>query len=147
MNPSAFESNSARVVVNRKRLAVGRIFGESRITIQHLAFITGARFAFPEQSSALMILDTFVLSLIQALSNTPLYLGERILNGLADLFGGIILLAIGVLIIVFVVAAAIVLLPAILVGFLVWLVTGSFFYAGIAFLVVALISIFAMAGD
>lgn len=94
-----------------------------------------------------MILDAFLLSLIQALSNTPLYLGERILHGLADLFGGIILLVIGAVIIIFVVAAAIVLLPAILVGFLVWLATGSFFYAGIAFLVVALISIFAMAGD
>jgi hypothetical protein len=94
-----------------------------------------------------MILDAILLSLIQALSNAPLFLGERLLNGLADLFGGIILLVIGVLIIVLVVAAAIVVLPAILVAFLVWLVTGSFFDAGIAFLIVALISIFAMAGD
>jgi hypothetical protein len=52
---------------------------------------------------------------------------------------------IGVLVIIFIVAAAIVVLPAILVAVLVWFVTGSFFYAGIAFLVVALISIFAMA--
>jgi hypothetical protein len=117
------------------------------VTSRRLAFIIGARFVFPEQSPALMILDAFLLSLIQALSNTPLYLGERILHGLADLFGGIILLVIGVLVIVFVVAAVIVMLPAIILGFLVWLVTGSFFYAGIAFLVVALISIFAMAGD
>ncbi len=95
----------------------------------------------------MMVLDAFLLGLIQALSNAPLYVGERILNGIADLFGGVLLLVIGVLIIVFIVAAAIVLLPAILVAVLVWFVTGSFFYAGIAFLVVALISIFAMAGD
>jgi hypothetical protein len=95
----------------------------------------------------MILLDAFLLSLIQALSNTPLYLGERLLNGVADLFGGIILLVIGVLIIVFVVAAAIVLLPAILVAVLVFFVTGSFFYAGIAFLVVAVISIAAMADD
>jgi hypothetical protein len=94
-----------------------------------------------------MVFDAFLLSLIQALSNAPLYVGERLLSGVADLFGGIILLIIGVLIIVFIVAAAIVMLPAILVAVLVWFVTGSFFYAGIAFLVVALISIFAMAGD
>jgi len=95
----------------------------------------------------LMIVDAFLLSLIQALSSAPLYVGERLLSGMADLFGGIVLLVVGVLIIVLVVAAAIVVLPAILVAFLVWLVTGSFFYAGIAFLVIALISIFAMAGD
>jgi len=95
----------------------------------------------------LIVLDAFLLSLIQALSNTPLYVGERILNGIADLFGGVILLVIGVLIIVLVVAAAIALLPAIIVAVLVWFLTGSFFYAGIAFLVVALISIVAMAGD
>lgn len=95
----------------------------------------------------MIVLDAFLLSLIQALSNTPLYVGERILNGIADLFGGVILLVIGVLIIVLVVAAAIALLPAIIVAVLVWFLTGSFFYAGIAFLVVALISIVAMAGD
>jgi len=95
----------------------------------------------------MIVLDAFFLGLIQALSNTPLYVGERLLNGIADLFGGIILLIIGVLIIIFIVAAAIVVLPAILVAVLVWFVTGSFFYAGIAFLVVALLSIFAMAGD
>ncbi len=95
----------------------------------------------------MIALDASLLSLIQALSGTPLYVGERVLKGVADLFGGIILLAIGVVIIVFIVAAAIVLLPAILVAVLILFVTGSFFYAGIAFLVVAVISIFAIAGD
>jgi hypothetical protein len=95
----------------------------------------------------MIALDAFLLSLIQSLTNAPLYVGQRILTGIADLFGGIILLVIGVVIIVFIVAAAIVLLPAILVAVVVFFVTGSFFYAGIAFLVVAVISIFAMAGD
>lgn len=81
------------------------------------------------------------------LQSTPLFLGERILNGLADVFGGIILLIIGVVIIVVVVAAAIVLLPAIILAALVWFVTGSVFYAGIVFLLVAVISVVAMAGD
>ena len=70
-----------------------------------------------------------------------------ILTGIADIFGGIILLVIGVLIIIVIVAAAIVLLPAILVALLIWLLTGSLFYAGIVFVIVALISAVAMAGD
>jgi len=93
----------------------------------------------------MIAIDAILLSWIQALSNSPLYMGERVLNGVADLLGGIILLVIGVLIIVFIVAAAIALLPAILVAVLVLFVTGSFFYAGVAFLVVALICIFALA--
>jgi hypothetical protein len=92
-----------------------------------------------------MVLDVFLLSMIQVLFSAPLYIGERILTGLADIFGGLILLVIGVLIIVLLVAAAIVLLPAIIVAVLIWFLTGSFFYAGIAFLVVALISVVAMA--
>jgi len=93
----------------------------------------------------MMVLDAFLLSIVQALAAAPLFVGERILNGIADLFGGIILLVVGVLVIVFVVAAAIVLLPAILVAAVVWFLTGSFFYAGIAFLVVALISVVGLA--
>jgi len=65
----------------------------------------------------------------------------QILTGIADLFGGIVLLVIGVLIIILLVSVAIVLLPAIIVAIVVWFLTGSFFYAGIAFLVVALISL------
>ncbi len=93
----------------------------------------------------MLILDAFLFSIIHALPSTSLFLGERILTGIADVFGGLILLVIGVLIIVLLVAAAIVLLPAIIVAVLVWFLTGSFFYAGIAFLVVALISLVAMA--
>ncbi len=95
----------------------------------------------------MIILDVFLFSIIHALPNTSLALIPAFLTGIADLFGGAILLIIGVLIIVLVVAAAIALLPAIIVAVLVWFLSGSFFYAGIAFLVVALISLVAMSGD
>lgn len=93
----------------------------------------------------MMLPEAFLFSLMQALPNMHLYLGERVLTGIADILGGLILLIVGILIIVLLVAAAIFLLPAILVAVLVWFLTGSFFYAGIAFLVVALISLVAMA--
>ena len=64
--------------------------------------------------------------------------------GMFDILGGIVLVIIGILIIALIVAAAIVLLPAIIVAVIVWFLTGSFFYAGIAFLVVALISLVAV---
>jgi hypothetical protein len=95
----------------------------------------------------MLVLDALLLAVVQALANAPLYIGERVLNGFADLFGGIILFIIGILVIVLVVAAAIVLLPAIAVGVVVWLLTGSFFYAGISFLIVALLSLIAIADD
>jgi hypothetical protein len=85
--------------------------------------------------------------MIQALSNTSLFIGEKIFTGVADVFGGVILFVIGILIIALVVAAAIVLLPAIIVAVVVFFLTGSFFYAGIAFLAIALISIVALADD
>jgi hypothetical protein len=95
----------------------------------------------------MIALEILLLTIMQGLPNTPLFIGERILTGFTDLFGGIILLVIGILVIVLIVAAAIVLLPAIIVAVLIWFLTGSFFYAGIAFLIVALISAVAMAGD
>jgi hypothetical protein len=84
----------------------------------------------------MIIFDSFLLSII-----------PPILTGVADLFGGVILLIIGILIIVLIVAAAIVLLPAIVVAILVWFLSGSFLYAGIAFLVVAVICAVAMVGN
>jgi hypothetical protein len=95
----------------------------------------------------MIVVDALLLSLIQSLANAPLFVGESFFNGVAGAVGGVVLLVIGVLIIILIVAAAIVILPAIIIAFLVWLVTGSFFFAGVAFLVVALISIVAMAGD
>jgi hypothetical protein len=95
----------------------------------------------------MIVFDAFLFSIIQALSNTPLFIGEKIFTGIVDVFGGIILFAIGILIILLVVAAAVVLLPAIIVAVVVLFLTGSFFYAGIAFLAIALISIVAIADD
>ncbi len=94
-----------------------------------------------------MIFLDVLVNLVHWFPSARLLLQEDILTGFADLFGGVVLLIIGVLVIVLIVAAAIVLLPAIVLAFLVWLVTGSFFYAGIVFLLVALISIVAYAGD
>lgn len=88
-----------------------------------------------------MPLYAFLLAMVQVLQVSSF------LNGMAGTFGGIILLVLGALIILVLVAAAIVMLPAVLVAVLVWFVTGSFFFAGISFLAVAVISIFAVAGD
>jgi hypothetical protein len=93
----------------------------------------------------MLIFDAFIFSILHSLPNTSLFLIPAILTGIADLFGGIILLVIGVLIIVLIVAAAIIVLPAIIVAVVVWFLTGSFLYAGIAFLVVAIIGM--AAGD
>ena len=93
----------------------------------------------------MIIFDAILFSVVQSIPNTSLFLIPPILTGIADLFGGIILLVIGVLIIVLIVAAAIILLPAIIIAVVVWFLTGSFLYAGIAFLVVAIIGI--AAGD
>ena len=81
--------------------------------------------------------DTLVLGIIGSF--------PTILTGIADVFGGIVLLVIGILVIILLVAAAIVLLPAIIVAAIVWFLTGSLFYGGIAFLVIALICAVAMA--
>jgi len=95
----------------------------------------------------MLALEAFLISLLQASPNVPFVVVTKILTGFADLFGGVILLIIGILVIVVVIAAAIVLLPAIIVAVVVWFLTGSFFYAGIAFLAVALIGIIAVADD
>lgn len=66
-----------------------------------------------------------------------------IIAGIAGIIVAGILLVIGILIIILLVGLAIILLPAIIVAVIVWFLTGSFVYAGIAFLVVALISMIA----
>ncbi len=65
----------------------------------------------------------------------------QIFGGISDLILGAIPLIIGILVIIVIVGAAIILLPAIIVGVVVWFLTGSFFFAGIAFLVVAVLSL------
>ena len=89
----------------------------------------------------LFFFDVLALSLLQSLQS---YSALGIITGIADLFGGVVLLIIGILVIVLLVSVALVLLPAIIVAVIVWFLTGSFFYAGIAFLVVALISLVAV---
>jgi hypothetical protein len=91
----------------------------------------------------MIVFDAFLFSILHAVPTESLQLIGRILTGIADIFGGIIFLVIGILIIVLIVAAAIIVLPAIIVAVVVWFLTGSFFYAGIAFLVVALIGLVA----
>ena len=82
--------------------------------------------------------------IIQLLFVVPLVsqsLSLGILSGMWDLIGGFIPLVIGILIIILVVGLAIIVLPAIIVAVVVWFLTGSFFYAGVAFLIVAVVSI------
>jgi len=57
-----------------------------------------------------------------------------------DLLGLIALIIIG-LVIIFIVRLLLILIPAALVGIIVWFFTGSLWLAGIAFLVVAALSI------
>jgi hypothetical protein len=90
-------------------------------------------------------LDALLFSLFHSFSNASPSLA--ILSGLPDYFGGIVVLVIGLLIIGLLIAAAIVLLPAIIVAALVWFITGSFFLAGIAFLVVAVVWLIAISDD
>ena len=62
-------------------------------------------------------------------------------SSLFDLLGLIGLIIIG-LVIIFVVRLLFVLVPAALVAFVVWFLTGSLWWAGVAFLVIAALSIF-----
>jgi len=87
------------------------------------------------------MIEPIIQLLFVAPLSQPLSLG--ILSGIWDIIGGFIPLAIGVLVIVLLVGLAIILLPAIIVAVVVWFLTGSFFYAGIAFLIVAVISLVA----
>jgi len=86
-----------------------------------------------------LLIDAGILTLLTSAVN-PM----GILTGIVDVFGGLILVIIGILVIVLIVAVALILLPAIIVAVIVWFLSGSFFYAGIAFLVVALIGLVAI---
>ncbi len=68
---------------------------------------------------------------------------SRIFDSCEDVLGGFVFLVIGILIII-PVGALIVFLPAVIVSVIVWFLTASLFLAGIAFLIVALISIVAV---
>jgi len=64
-----------------------------------------------------------------------------IIGGIVAIIGAFILVIIGVLVIILIAGAIIFLLPAVIVGIIVWFLTGNFFYGGIAFLIIALISL------
>lgn len=59
----------------------------------------------------------------------------------ADLVLLFLLLVVGLLVIVFIAKALMFILPGVIVGAVVWFLTGSFFLAGLAFIVVAFISL------
>lgn len=63
-----------------------------------------------------------------------------ILPDVFDFIALVLLVVIGLFIIVVVVKLIVFLLPAAVVAFVVWFLTGSLFLAGIAFLVIAVIS-------
>ncbi len=61
--------------------------------------------------------------------------------GLFGLILAIIFIVIALLLLIFLVGTLIHFLPAVIVAILVWLLTGSFFWGAIAFLVVALLMV------
>ncbi|MGC9346254.1 MAG: hypothetical protein ACP5ER_05645 [Candidatus Bathyarchaeales archaeon] len=58
-----------------------------------------------------------------------------------DLIGLLILIVIGIIIILLIAKVVFFFLPAIIIAVIVWLFTGSGFWAGVAFLIIALLSI------
>jgi hypothetical protein len=58
-----------------------------------------------------------------------------------DVFLLLILLVIGIVIIIIIAKVLLFVLPAAIVAAVVWFLTGSLFYAGIAFLVIAFLSV------
>jgi len=71
--------------------------------------------------------------------------GHAFLAGYPDIFGCLVFLIVGILVIALLIAAAVVLLPAIIIATFVWFLTGSFLFAGISFLVVAVLWLAAIA--
>ncbi|MFW6111165.1 MAG: hypothetical protein ACOC6H_03920 [Thermoproteota archaeon] len=59
----------------------------------------------------------------------------------ADVVLLILLLVVGIFVIIFVAKVILFILPGAIIGVVVWFLTGSFFLAGIAFLLVAFISL------
>jgi len=84
-------------------------------------------------------LDFFPLQILGLLSVLPL----QVLGPLIDIAVLVLLLIIGIVIIVVLAKIFLFVLPAAIVAIIVWFLTGSVFWAGIAFLVVALISLVA----
>jgi hypothetical protein len=96
---------------------------------------------------SMVVLNALIGNLARVFPNVSFPFEESTVIATPDLFGGIILLAAGLLIIAVIIAAAIALLPAIIAAGIVWFLTGSLFLAGIAFLLVAVVWLAAMADD
>ncbi len=62
-------------------------------------------------------------------------------SGVFDILLLVLFLVIGLLIIILIAEVLLFILPAAIVGFIVWFFTGSLFLAGVAFLIIALISL------
>jgi hypothetical protein len=95
----------------------------------------------------MIFLDALMVGLAHVIPNAFFLFVESIVIGIPDLLGGVILLVIGILIIAILIAAVVVLLPAIIAAAFVWFLTGSLLLAGIAFLVVAIVWLVAIADD
>lgn len=63
------------------------------------------------------------------------------LSFLAEIFLLLILLVIGIVIIIIIAKVLLFVLPAVIVAAVVWFLTGKLFWAGVAFLVIAFLSI------
>ncbi len=74
---------------------------------------------------------------MKVLSIVPL----QVLGVLGDVVFLFLLLVIGLIIIILVAKVLLFVLPAAIVAVIVWFLTGSIFWAGVAFLVIALISL------
>jgi len=71
----------------------------------------------------------------------PLFAFTFMGYNLLDIIALIILIGIGLLILIFVVKLVLMFIPAAIVAFVVWFFTGNLWWAGIAFLVIAVLSI------
>jgi hypothetical protein len=95
----------------------------------------------------MVVLNAVMVILAHVSPNVFFHSEESTVIAIPDLFGGILLLVAGILIIAILIAAAVVLLPAIIAAAAVWFLTGSLFLAGVAFLIVAIVWLVAIADD
>ena len=77
----------------------------------------------------------------------PNFIGHAFLTDYPDIFGGLVFLIVGILVIALLITAAAVLLPAIIIAAFLWFLTGSFLFAGVSFLVVAVVCLAAIVDD
>jgi len=86
-------------------------------------------------------LALIMLALVSHLTTLSIMTPFTILGGLLYLVVGVVFLIIGIIVIAVLIGALIFFLPAIIVAVVVWFLTGSLFLGGIAFLLIAVISV------